>query len=158
MAKPRIYISHPIRGKAGKNFTKKIIEENCKKAVELTKQLAKDFRFVDWYCPAEHDEIIQILYQAGKLSEEDILWADCEIIKRCDGLLVYAFEGIEHISSGMRKEMEAAAELQLPTIGIVKYPYDKPLVQDLAKQAKDRKALDLILSLINKEIENEQTN
>ena len=65
------------------------------------------------YVPGECDEVISILYQAGRLKEEDILWADCQIIERtCDILIAYSPDG--YISTGMKIEIEFAHAHSIP--------------------------------------------
>lgn len=84
--RPTIYISHAIRGVSGD------MKGNCKKAQKAVEKLRKLFPDINFYCPADNDLIIQILCNSGRLSEEDVLWADCEILAACDGWIFYAFE------------------------------------------------------------------
>jgi hypothetical protein len=66
---------------------------------------------IDLYVPAEHDEMITHLYRDGRLSEEDILWADCQIIKDCHCMFIYNWSGI---SNGMQVEIDFCKKHNIP--------------------------------------------
>lgn len=84
--KPIVYVSHPIQGESGD------MEGNCGKAIRMVKKLRKVFPEIHWYCPAESDWILQILWNNKKISTKDILWADCEILKECHGWIFLHWE------------------------------------------------------------------
>lgn len=96
-----LYMSHPILG------TNKDMEGNCKKAIAAVKRLRNVFPEINIYCPAESDLVIQILYNKGVLSAEDILKADCEILRNCHGWFLYKFDK----SKGSTIEQDVAIEL-----------------------------------------------
>ena len=109
--KPIIYYSHPIRGAAGKDASIAYMQNNCRRAKENVKLLREIYPEVDWYCPGEVDLIIQILYTQGKLTEDDILNADLEIIEKyCHGLFCHQWES----SYGGNKEYDFAEENNIP--------------------------------------------
>ena len=58
----------------------------------ICRKLRQLFPEINWYVPAESDTIIQVLYHAGKLSENNILWADLEILSECDGWVFFAWD------------------------------------------------------------------
>lgn len=84
--KPTIYVSHAILGVSGD------MEGNCRIAQAGVRKLRQLFPEVDWYLPADSDLVLQILYNAGRLSIRNILWADLEILKACSGWFFYRFE------------------------------------------------------------------
>lgn len=77
--RPTIYCSHAILGTTGD------MEGNCKKAIKMVSRLRKVFPEIKFYVPAESDIPLQLLYQANKLSVEDIMWADLQILEQCNG-------------------------------------------------------------------------
>lgn len=122
-----IYMSHPIRGINRDAVAKTEIEKNNKIAIKFAKKLreaVKDKPYeVDLYVPAEKDEVPAILYLAGKLSEEDLLWADCKIIDRCDIVIMYNHQGT--YSKGMVVENRHAKE-KMKSIYMVGPNYSMP--------------------------------
>ena len=111
--KNRVYVSHSIRGKLGVNATSESMAENSKLACEAVLLMRLVIPEIDFYVPGEHDEVISLLYQDGRLKEEDILWADCEIIKRtCKVLIVFTSDGF--ISTGMQIEIAFAYKHNIP--------------------------------------------
>jgi hypothetical protein len=113
----QIYFSHPIRGTKGNDATAKDIAENNREAKEMADALRAELEdySVDIYVPAEHDEVLTLLYSEGKLSIEDILWADCEIVKKCQ-LVLFLVEGYlnypvtKQFSRGMLVEWDCAID------------------------------------------------
>lgn len=101
--RPTIYTSHPIRG------ISKNIEKNCKKAASAVRRLRKVFPEVDFYCPAEHDLTLQILTSDGRLTVDDVMYADIMILKACHGWMYYSFEH----SKGSEIEQNYAIDLGL---------------------------------------------
>lgn len=104
----KIYLSHPIRGRKGKDATFADMENNNKititKAKQLRQAICDDNIYI--YVPAEHDQFVLIAYKRKLLTEKDILDIDCEIVDDCDLLLVYNWEG--YISRGMQREIDCA--------------------------------------------------
>jgi len=102
--KPRIYVSHSIRGKFGKDATCEQMAENCQKAIRFGNYLKTYFPKIDWYVPADHDEFVTIAYKKSYLTEKQILDVDCTIIGegRCKGVLFYMPD--DYLSGGMATE------------------------------------------------------
>lgn len=112
----KIYLSHPIRGKKGKDATFADMKNNNKKTIVKAKQLRQhlDDDSIYLYVPAEHDEFVLIAYKRGLLTEKDVLDVDCEIVDSCNLLLIYNWE--EHISRGMQREIDYADEHNIPIL------------------------------------------
>lgn len=108
----RAYVSHSIRGKLGVNATSESMAENNVKAHEAAVLMRCILPEVHLYVPGEHDEVISLLYQDGRLKEGDILWADCEIIRNCDILLAWSPDNF--ISTGMQIEIGFAKAHNIP--------------------------------------------
>lgn len=101
--RPTIYVSHAIRGVSGD------MKGNCRKAQAGMRKLRQLFPEVDFYLPADGDLVLQVLYNAKKLSEKDILWADFKILRACHGWFYYRFEE----SSGSEQERDVAISINL---------------------------------------------
>lgn len=118
--KLRIYLSHPIRGVKGVIATTEDMENNNKKAINKATEIRIGLgslgldNYIDTYIyvPAEHDEFIIIGYQKGILSEKDILEIDCDIVARCDLMLIYDWE--HHFSKGCKVEFDYAKKHHIP--------------------------------------------
>ena len=65
---------------------------NCKKAMIICRKLRQLFPEINWYVPAESDTVLQVLYNAGKLSVDKILWADLEILSECNGWVFFKWD------------------------------------------------------------------
>ena len=118
--KPRIYVSHSIRGKFGKDATREQMAENCRKAIRFGKYLKECFPEVDWYVPADHDEFVAIAYKKNYLTERQILDVDCTLIKdeNCKGVMFYMPD--DYLSGGMTIEhtcCDDEGKLQLHVTG-----------------------------------------
>lgn len=100
---PTIYMSHPIFGESGN------VIENCEKAMKAARRLRRVFPEMNIYCPAEHEQIVQILLNDNRITTSDILWADIQILERCDGWFWYKFQE----SRGCETEQTRAEELGL---------------------------------------------
>ncbi len=113
LQKHRAYFSHAIRGKLGVAATPESMAANNRlahKAAVLMRCILPEIRF---YVPGEVDEVISLLYQDGRLTERDILWADCQIIERtCDILLAWSPDNF--ISTGMQIEIDFAHRRNIP--------------------------------------------
>ena len=115
--KNRVYVSHSIRGKLGVNATPESMAENNKLAHEAVLMMRLVIPEIDFYVPGEHDEVISLLYQDGRLGEKDIMWADCELIKRtCKVMIVFTPDGF--ISAGMQIEIDYAREHCIPVFTV----------------------------------------
>jgi len=109
----RAYLSHSIRGKLGVNATPESMAANNGEAHEAAVLMRAILPEVHIYVPGEHDEVISLLYQGGRLKEEDILWADCQLIKHtCQILIAYSPDG--YISTGMMVEIKFARNHNIP--------------------------------------------
>lgn len=108
----KVYVSHSIRGKFGKNATSEQMTENCEKAKRFGEWLKSHFPEIEWYIPAEHDDFIRIAYLKGYVTDKQILDVDCDILKEHNGLLVYAPD--DYISEGMKIEIDFADEHKIP--------------------------------------------
>ena len=120
--KKRIYVSHPIRGKSG---TPEEILTNVQIAREWGKKLRTTYPDINWYIPADHDEVVQELLRLGEVNIYGVMRADYAIIDRCDGLV--AIPWCE--SAGVKDELLFADEQWIP-IFRAKEDFD---VQDLAE-------------------------
>lgn len=110
----KIYMSHSIRGKLGKDATPESMAENNKLAHLAAVLIRCVLPEVHLYVPGEHDEVISLLYQSGRISEEAILWADCSIIETCKLLLAWAPDG--YVSRGMEVEIDWAIDREIKVI------------------------------------------
>jgi len=108
---PRFYLSHPIRGAKGDKATEEDMQKNRIAASIFATKLEWECG-LNIYCPAEHDEVISILYRKGLIGEEDILEADCAIIDKCCGLIAFGTD----ISEGMAHEIEYALKQGKPVL------------------------------------------
>jgi len=123
MSKIRAYISHTIRGKYGEKATDKQRRENSEKCISFGSALRKEFSMIDFYIPGEHHEIDTISYRKGYMTEEQILDIDCEIISRCNFIVVFAPD--DYISKGMKIEIDHAVFHSIPVILAVDGDYDE---------------------------------
>jgi hypothetical protein len=112
----RVYVSHSIRGKKGKNATMEDMEVNNKKAIEFGKKLRSRILEVDFYVPGDHDEFVTLAFLAKYITEEQILKVDCEIVQRCCFLVAYAPD--QYISKGMGIEIDFAYRNGIPVVYI----------------------------------------
>ena len=121
--KIRAYISHSIRGKMGKDATNEYMEANNQKAIEFGKLMSKEFPTVDFYVPGAHDELVLIAYRKGYLTEEQILDVDCEIISKCNFMVVYSPD--DYVSKGMQVEIDHCVKHHIPVISAIDGSYDE---------------------------------
>ncbi len=131
----RAYISHSIRGKLGTNATPESMAENNRLAHESAVAMRCILPEVHLYVPGEHDEAINLLYQDGRLKEEDILWADCEIVRNCAFLIAWTPDGF--ISTGMGIEIEFAKSINIPVFvvkSIVDFQTIKPVILEYLRE------------------------
>lgn len=114
MRKIKAYLSHPIMGIKKEQSTETEIAFAVIKAKRIANILRVVFPKLDIYCPAEHEEFVHKTYLTKKLSIEDILEIDCQILKECDLLLVYNYERM--FSKGMKVEYKFAYENNIPSL------------------------------------------
>ena len=76
--KPRIYLSHSVRGDGSLTMA-----ENCIRASKVANKIRRVFPEIEVWCPGEKDLTIQILESSGRLSVKNIIWADIEILRSC---------------------------------------------------------------------------
>lgn len=114
MIKIRFYVSHSIRGSAGKNATPIQMKANCDAIIVLVKQLREVIPVADFYIPAEHEDFVLHAYRSGYLTEKQILDVDCQIISdTCDAVIVYVPEG-DTLQGGREIEFDYAIEHGIP--------------------------------------------
>ena len=110
--------SHTIRGKKGEACQPEELEANCAKAtndmMQLQGMLYRANMPVSLYIPGSRDEFIQKAYRAGRITEEQILTTDCEIISDCDFLLVYNWG--RWIGGGVQVELSHAQSKDIPVL------------------------------------------
>jgi len=108
----RVYLSHFIRGKSGKNATPEEMKTNCDAALEWAAELRKKFPMIDFYVPAEHEDFVSLAYSRNMLTEDQILAIDCSIIDRCDAVIFNNIDG--YMSRGMLIERNHASSRRIP--------------------------------------------
>lgn len=109
----KYYLSHPIRGSKGKDATTTDMQKNNDIAIAVANYLRENIvPSVDIHVPAEMEAFVLTAYDAGCLTEEQILYVDKKIIDRCDAVLVYAPEG--NIVGGCKTELDHAAKQGIP--------------------------------------------
>lgn len=99
----KAYVSHPIRGKYGINATHQQMVDNNNKAIKFGIFIKKTFPAIQWYVPADHNELVIIAFEKGYLNEGTILDIDCSIIDTCNFMLVFSPD--DYISRGMKIEI-----------------------------------------------------
>lgn len=111
----KVYVSHSIRGKHGKDATRTQMKENCDAIITQAKQLRNALPHVEFYVPAEHEDFVQVAYSIGYLVEEEILEIDCLIIDGCDAVIVFVPDGDE-LQGGRKVEHDHAIEKNIPVL------------------------------------------
>ncbi len=108
------YLSCPMRGFMGPAAPPEEIHCNCLKAIEASKKLWLYFGpNLDLYVPPVHNEALEIAMDKGFVNIDQVLDVDCEIVSRRDVVLVYNWQN--QISGGMKREIDKASELGIPT-------------------------------------------
>lgn len=111
--KIRVYASHAIRGRMGKDCLRKQRDLNKKKAVSWGRELWAYFGSqLELYIPGANDDWAEIGMEKGYLTVDQILDIDCNIISQCDAVLVLNWEGT--LSGGMKIEVVYANEHGIP--------------------------------------------
>lgn len=117
-----LYMSHSIFGDNGDIFC------NCEKATRVANKIRKTFPEIKVYCPAESELVLWTLRDMGVLGTEDILSADCKILRACHGW----FWWYTGPSKGCEQELQAAFEIGLtPIVG--RNTRTGEIIQDLLK-------------------------
>jgi hypothetical protein len=106
----RVYLSHPIRG-IKPDPTPGYIAENLEKAIHFANRIRNETG-VKVYCPAEHEEFIQLALDRGFMSVGQVLGIDKVILGRREAAIFYNFEGT--FGQGMKEELAYANEQNLP--------------------------------------------
>ena len=114
---PTIYCSHSIRGNGSKTM-----EENCRYACRVADKIERVFPEISLYVPARSDLSLQILWDAKKISVNDIMYADLEILRACHGWL--------WINTG---PSDGCEEECLEACCVVDEPEDNIIKQDILK-------------------------
>jgi len=109
-----VYLSHSIRGSKGEAATPLDMKQNCDAAIVLGRALQKSFPSLEFYIPAYTEPFVQLAYQLGFMSIRDILGIDCDIISRCDAVIVYVPPG-DTLQGGRLTEQDYAIAKQIPT-------------------------------------------
>ncbi len=111
--KIRVYASHIIRGRMGKDCPRKQRDLNKKKAVSWGRELWAYFGSqLELYIPGASDEWAEIAMEKGYLTVDQILDIDCSIISQSDAVLVLNWEN--YISYGMVREINHADNEGIP--------------------------------------------
>lgn len=114
MRQIKAYLSHSIMGKMGSSATEEYIKSNNRKAVVMGKNIRGCFPEIDLHVPAECEAFVHRAYKMGHLTIDQILDIDCDIVDGVDLLLVFNHEN--HISHGMKVEMDHAKEHNIPVV------------------------------------------
>lgn len=123
MSSIRAYISHTIRGKYGVGATDVQRKENSDKCISFGNALRKEFPMIDFYIPGEHHEIDTISFRKGYMTEEQILDIDCEIISRCNFIVIFSPD--DYVSTGMQIEIDHAIKSSIPVISAIDGTYEE---------------------------------
>lgn len=114
----RVYVSHSIRGKKGKDATDEDMRRNNNLAIIFGQALRRKFPGVHFYVPGDHDEFVIIAYGKKYITEKQILDVDCAIVEQCHFVLAYSPDG--YLSKGMKIEIEYAGVNSVPVIEIAR--------------------------------------
>jgi len=114
MNKIKVYISHSIQGRKGKDATHEDMVENNLRASTFGAVLSCKFPHIGFYVPGDHDEFVMIAFESGILTIDQILEVDCKILSKRHILLNYIPD--QYISGGMLKENMYAQENGIPIL------------------------------------------
>ena len=110
----KFYLSHSIRGKAGKHATPTQMKENCDAIIAIVAKLREAIPIAELYVPAESEPFVQRAYDSGYITENAILHVDCQIIKDlCDAVIIYIPDGDE-LQGGRLIEWQFAIDNNIP--------------------------------------------
>ena len=110
----RAYLSHPIRGAKGAAATHEDMEVNNRRAIKFAARVRAEFPSLDLYTPGEHDLFVVLAYEAGYITEEQILAVDKIILAQQNILIVYSPDG--YIGGGVGVEITQAQRLKMPIV------------------------------------------
>ena len=116
-SKIKIYVSHPIRGAKGKDATREDMEAANRLAIKFGEALKAQFPSIEFYVPAAHDEFVIIGYEQNIITEEEILYIDCEIVDTCQVVIAYIPD--RHVSNGMFTEITHAHKNGIPVLVVM---------------------------------------
>jgi len=107
------YLSHTIRGEKSTEATHEDMKRNCDKAMEMAVRIRQEYgNMLDLYVPAENDTFVQIAFDAGIITEDQILDVDCRIIDQKDMVIVLVEDG--WIGGGIGVEVKHAEDNHVP--------------------------------------------
>jgi len=127
----KAYFSSSIRGEKGSDASQKEIDENIRAGKKMGAQLREYFgKLLNLYVPHDQDDLVQILWRSGRITVWDILDGDCKLVQERDLLLVWKNKG--YFSTGMKREIRAAQEKNIPIIEFEEFNND--IVQKIFKE------------------------
>ena len=107
-------MSHSIRGDGSRTVT-----ENCERACRVASKIKRLFPEISLYVPGESDLSLQVLWDAKKITVEDIMYADLEILRACSGWMWWETGP----SVGCEQEYEEAVKMNF-TKDLINYPIE----------------------------------
>ena len=113
MNQPKIYLAHPMRGKLGSGGNQEYNYQNVNsaQAIKNVQWLRLVFPQVDFYCPGEVEEPIQMAAKKGLMTTEEVLYMDlCILQENCCGALLHRWEP----SEGVNGELNRVRDLGYP--------------------------------------------
>ncbi|MHA1883052.1 MAG: hypothetical protein ACTSUO_08410 [Candidatus Thorarchaeota archaeon] len=109
------YFSAPIRGKGGSNARRGDIRKNIAAGKKMAAKIKRIFgTLLNLYVPHDQDDLIQILWFAGKVTAKDILEGDCKIVSKKDMLIAWLPDG--WLGGGCAQEVKTAERCGIPII------------------------------------------
>lgn len=111
----KVYLSHSIRGKYGKDATPSQMKANCDRVLKVAEEISAVLPSVELYIPAEHEDFVSIAYRDKYLNEQQILEIDCKIIDGCNGVIIYCPPD-DPINGGRTIEREHAIATSKPLL------------------------------------------
>ncbi len=91
----RTYLSHSIRGKLGTDCPPEQQIINCESALFVARLIRKECPWLDLYVPSEHEDFVKKAFDKKYITETQILDIDCDIIDKCDNIVILVPEGDE---------------------------------------------------------------
>ncbi len=132
------YFSHTIRGKKGKDATKKDMERNCAAAVQAAEWIRENVPEIELYVPAEHEDFVYIAYTDKYLSEDQILDIDCKILGQRDFHIVLEVD--EWLGGGIGVEIDAAIKCNMAIFYLTELnEMSAVLLRQMVKDVRDMK-------------------
>ena len=108
----RLYMSHPIRGSKVNGATLSDQLSNSQIAKDAGFEIMTKIDCLDIYTPGNAEDFVGLTYSKGLLTDTQILDLDCEILKKCDGLICYDFD----TSKGVEIEVAYAKKNNIPIL------------------------------------------